>query len=67
MAAAMQRGKVADLDAELALEAARLAHENKLPMAEAVILATAYRHRAAVLTQDSDFEGLPGVEYVEKS
>lgn len=65
--AAMQRGKVADLDAELALEAARLAHENKLPMADAVILATAYRYEAAILTQDSDFEGLPGVEYVEKS
>lgn len=65
--AAMQRGKVVDLDAELALDAARLAHEHRLPMADAVILATAYLHGATILTQDSDFERLPGVEYVEKS
>lgn len=64
--AAMQRGSVVDLDAELTLEAARVAHERKLPMADAVILATAYRYGATILTQDSDFEGLPGVEYVKK-
>lgn len=64
--AAMQRGNVVDLDAELALEAARIAHERKMPMADSVILATAYQHGATVLTQDSDFEGVPGVKYVEK-
>lgn len=65
--AAMQRGKVVELDAELALEAARVAYERRMPMADSVILATAYGHGATVLTQDSDFEGLPGVEYVEKN
>lgn len=65
--AAMQRGDVVELDAEVALEAARVAHERRLPMADSVILATAYQHGATVLTQDSDFEGLPGVEYVEKN
>lgn len=64
--AAMQRGKVVDLDAELALEAARIAYERKMPMADSVILATAHQHGATVLTQDSDFEGVPGVKYVEK-
>lgn len=64
--AAMQRGKVVDLDADLALEAARLAHERKMPMADAVILATAYQHDATLLTQDSDFESMPSVSYVQK-
>lgn len=64
--AAMQRGRVVDLGAELSLEAARLAHEMKLPMADSVILATARWHRATLWSQDSDFEGIAGVRYVEK-
>lgn len=64
--AAMQRGTVVELDAELSLEAARLAHEMKLPLADSVILATARQHNATLCTQDSDFEGISGVRYVEK-
>jgi predicted nucleic acid-binding protein len=30
-------------------------------MADAIILATAAKHRAAIVTADTDFEGLPGV------
>ncbi|WP_207890400.1 type II toxin-antitoxin system VapC family toxin [Rubrobacter taiwanensis] len=64
--AVMQRGLVVDLDAELSLEAARTAYDLGLPMADSVILATARRHRAILLTQDSDFKDIPGVRYVEK-
>lgn len=64
--AAMQRGKVAELDADFILDAAWLAHEMKLPLADSVILATARRHGATLWTQDSDFEGIAGVRYVEK-
>lgn len=64
--AAMQRGMLVDLDAELSLEAARLSHEMKLPMADSVILATTRQYNATLWTQDSDFEGIPGVRYVEK-
>lgn len=64
--AAMQRGELVDLDAELALEAARTAHELKLPMADAVILATARVSGATLWTQDADFEGLAGVRFVRK-
>ncbi len=46
--AAMRRGDVADLDAELALEAARLSRETGLPMADSVILATAREHEAVL-------------------
>lgn len=35
-------------------------------MADSVILATARAHNAALWTQDSDFEGIEGVRYVEK-
>lgn len=39
--AAMQRGEVVDFDAELALDAARLSREMRLPIADSIILATA--------------------------
>ncbi len=65
-AAAMQQGKVAPLNESLALEAARLGLEHRLPLADSVILATAQRNQAIIWTQDRDFEGLPGVRYVEK-
>ena len=64
--AAMQRGRMANLDAELALEAAKTSFETKLPMADSVILATAYAYEATLWTQDADFEGMAGVKYVEK-
>jgi predicted nucleic acid-binding protein len=50
----------------LALEAAKVSVEIRLPMADSVILATARMHNATLWTQDRDFEGLTGVEYVEK-
>jgi len=64
--ATMQQGRVVDLDATLALRAAKISAELKLPMADSVMLATAQVHEAALWTQDADFEGIEGVEYVEK-
>ncbi len=61
--ALMQQGDVVDLDARIAIEAARLSHEIKLPMADSIILATAHAHGATLWTQDADFKGLPGVQY----
>lgn len=61
--AVMQQGKVVDFDAALALEAARLSLEHKLPFADSAILATTRAQDAILWTQDSDFEGLPGVQY----
>jgi toxin FitB len=62
----MQRGHVANLDAELALDAAKTSFETKLPMADSVILATARACQATLWTQDADFEGMAGVSYVQK-
>ena len=64
--ATMMQGEVIDLDSRLALEAAKVSVEIRLPMADSVILATARMHNATLWTQDRDFEGLTGVEYVEK-
>jgi len=44
--AVMQQGTVVDLEASIALSAARLIVETKLPMADSTILATARRYDA---------------------
>ena len=62
----MQQGKVIALDAELALHAAVLGIELKLPLADSIIYATARKYDATVWTQDADFEGLEGVEFYPK-
>src|SRR5947209_13509976 len=64
--AAMQKTRVVELNDELALIAADLSSEFKLPMADAIILATARMYEAEVVTSDSDFDGVPGVTYIPK-
>jgi toxin FitB len=61
--AVMEQGKIVDLDRATALEAARLAIEYRIAMADGVMLAIAQRHRAILWTQDVDFDGLPGTKY----
>ena len=65
-AALMSRGREVPLSSALALEAARLAHEWGLAMADGIILATARLSGAMLWTQDIDFEGMPDVMYVAK-
>jgi len=61
IAAAMQQGRVIDLDAGLALAAATLGLRHGLPFADSVILATARAADAIVWTQNAHFRDLPGV------
>jgi predicted nucleic acid-binding protein len=61
--AVMQQGSVVDLDVRVALTAARLSLDTRLPMADSVVLATARLHQATIWTQDADFASLPGVRY----
>ncbi len=65
-AVAMQRGKVVDLSAPLAITASKLSLEHDLPMADSIILATAKEFNAILWTQDSDFEKISGVKYFPK-
>lgn len=63
--AAMQQGRVVELGAALALEAARLSAALKLPMADSIILSTTRAFSATLWTQDADFHDLADVKYVE--
>ena len=64
--AIMQQGQVVDLDMTLALSAAKTSTELKIPMADSIILVTARAYDATVWTQDEDFEGIDGVQYIKK-
>lgn len=66
-AALMQQGHVADLTSPLALAAAHLSVQEKLPMADSIMLATAHAFEATLWTQDADFAAIAGVKYVAKS
>ena len=60
---AMRMGRVIPLDDVLAIEAATASVEYKLPLADAMILATARHYSATLWTQDAHFKGLDGVKY----
>ena len=62
----MQQGRVIDLIQPLALRAAVISFQLKLPMADSIILATARSYGATLWTQDADFEDIDGVRYVPK-
>src|SRR4030067_3096903 len=63
----MQQGEVVALDTEIALSAAKVSLELKLPMADSIMLATAKRHEASLWTQDADFKAIEGVRYIAAS
>jgi predicted nucleic acid-binding protein len=65
-AALMKQATAVDLSAGLALQAAKISLEYKIPMADSIILATARANEAVVWTQDQDFKGMEGVKYFPK-
>ena len=64
--ALMQQGTIVELSASLALSAARISLNDKIPLADSVMLATARAYGATLWSQDLDFENIPGVRYVAK-
>lgn len=62
IASMMQVGQVIELDAALAMEAAR----HPLPLADSIIYAVTMHHRATLWTQDDHFRGLPNVRFFPK-
>jgi predicted nucleic acid-binding protein len=58
-------GTVVNIDAALALSAAQLSANLKLPMADSLILAVAHAHQAVLWTQDEHFCGMEGVQYIQ--
>jgi predicted nucleic acid-binding protein len=59
--------QVEALDTETALIAASLSAEFKLAMADAIVLATARKAGASLLTCDAHFERVPDVTFVRKT
>ena len=64
--ALMQQANIADVTSPIAMDAANLSAELKLPMADSLIFATARAYGATLWTQDTDLYGLPGVRFTKK-
>jgi predicted nucleic acid-binding protein len=63
----LQQTTVVPLSTEIALNAADLAIQHQLSMADAFVLATGYEMDADIVTSDRSFEGLPRVVYFSKT
>ncbi|MGD9816883.1 MAG: type II toxin-antitoxin system VapC family toxin [Hyphomonadaceae bacterium] len=57
---------VVPLDTSIAVAAARVSAEHKLPLADAIVYATARAYDADLLTCDAHFKDLPHVILIEK-
>ncbi|MCA9946120.1 MAG: type II toxin-antitoxin system VapC family toxin [Anaerolineales bacterium] len=64
--AVMMQGQVVELDSSIAISAAKISDELKMPMADSMMLATARIFEALLWTQDADFASLSDVKYVSK-
>ena len=64
--ALMKQGTTINLTDDLALQAAKISFEYKMPMADSIILATARAHEAVLWTQDQDFKDMENVNYFPK-
>jgi predicted nucleic acid-binding protein len=65
--AQLKQGRLIDVDEAVALYAGKVSIEKKLPMADALIYASALLNDATLYTQDAHFEGLPQVRYFAKA
>ena len=63
----LKQGRVLPVDEAIALYAGKASIEKRLPMADALIYATAVLHEATIFTQDAHFKDLPQVKYFAKA
>ena len=63
----MKAGTIAGIDEDIAVNAAKISFEKKLPMADSLIYATALKYNATIYTQDTHFEKLKFVTYFKKN
>jgi predicted nucleic acid-binding protein len=62
----MSLGIVAELTREIAVNAATISSKLKIAMADSIVLATAQAYQATLWSQDAEFEGIGGVQYIER-
>jgi predicted nucleic acid-binding protein len=65
--ALMKQGKIVDLTEEIALDAAKISFDRKIPMADSIVLATGRALEATIWTMDGDFKAFEGVHYFPKA
>jgi len=65
-AAQVAKTRTVPLTDALATAAADVSIKHKLPMADAIIYATALSEGATVVTSDEHFKGLPDVEFIPR-
>ena len=65
--ALMKQGRVVDLTEEIALDAAKISLDHKLPMADSIVLATGRVLEATIWTLDGDFVKFDDVKYFPKT
>ena len=61
--ALMRQGQVVELTESLAVSAANVSIQHRLPMADSIMYATAMAYDATLWTLDVDFAHLPDVQY----
>lgn len=66
IAAQMGKTQIVALDDQLAIQSAETSLTFGLPMADAIVYATAQAYAATLITSDADFKGLPKVVYLKK-
>ena len=63
----MKNSTVIPLDEELALAAADVALQERLAMADAIIVAAAQKNNSKIITSDTDLKGHSSVTYIPKN
>lgn len=62
----IQQGTVIAIDSDIALTAAKISLEKKMPMADSMILAVTLKYNAVLWTQDAHFRDIPCARYFSK-
>jgi len=62
----MKNSSVIPLDETLAIAAADIALQEKLAMADAIIVAVSQAHDCTIISSDSDLKDQPRVKYIPK-
>ena len=63
----MSLGIVAELTRDIAVNAAQISTSMKIAMADSIVLATARAYHATLWTQVANFQGMDGVQYIDKA
>ncbi|GMU97477.1 MAG: hypothetical protein AMXMBFR51_02160 [Ignavibacteriota bacterium] len=64
--AVMQQAEVLEITSQIAIEGSKISIQNKIPMADSLIIASARSVGAKIWTQDYDFKELDNVMFFKK-